>query len=335
MKIFFNLIIALLLTLCSFLLFDFIYSVCNYNNLVNRYSQEYKTPKERQFFYENHKPKFKYFSKISHFKYLLKNMNFLTYIGTKKDKSILLFGCSFAYGAFLKDNETFAYKLSEKSNRTVYNRALCAFGLGQMLYQATDENLYNSIKDKPEYAIYVYIPDHLTRSCHYKYGVSIDYGDNYYLSYVLKDGKIEEKTPIINYLNKLTIFHDISKNILCSYKNYGTNEEENFDFVKAHFIEARKNLQKTFPNLKFVIIKYPYNTDNPDFYNKESNEYANMNCFFSKRWKELEDEGFIILDVEKLTGINVNDKKYQIPDKHPNEKAWDIITPKVIEALKL
>ncbi len=335
MKILLNIVIKVLLILGSFLMLDFIYSLVSYNLLVNKYSKEYKTKEEKQFFYENIKPKYRYFRKVRHLKHFFKDYDFLDFKGNKEDKSIILFGCSFAYGAFLEDSDTFAYKLSMQTGRTVYKRALCTMGFGQMLYLSESETLYNSLNDKPEYAIYVYIPDHLFRSCHYKYGVSSDYGDNYYLSYVLKSGKLEEKTPFINYLNSMSIFHDISKNIFCSYKNYATNEKENFDFIKAHFTKAKNNLQKVYPNLKFVIIKYAFNDNNPDFYDKDSSEYANMISFNSKRWKELEDEGFIVLDVKKLTGIDVNDEKYQLPDKHPNAKAWDIITPKVIDALKL
>lgn len=335
MKTLLNIFIKVLLILGSFLILDFIYSLISYNLLVNKYSKEYKTEEEKQFFYENIKPQYRYFNRVMHFKHFFKDCDFVDFKGSKEDASIILFGCSFAYGAFLEENETFAYKLSKLTGRTVYKRAICAMGLGQMLYLTESEILYNSLNDKPEFAIYVYIPDHLFRSCYYKYGISSDYGNNYYLSYVLKDGILAEKTPAINYLNSMAIFRDISKNILCSYKNYATNDDENFDFIKAHFTKAKNNLQKVYPDLKFVIIKYAFNDNNPDFYDKDSSEYANMTSFNSKRWKELEDEGFIVLDVKKLTGIDVNDEKYQLPDKHPNAKAWNIITPKVIESLKL
>lgn len=335
MKSFLNIILKLLLVFGTFIILDFIYTICSYNFLIYTNMKEYRTQNEKEFFNKNIKPKFKYFPKVRHFKYLLKNQEFQTYENTKKDKSIILFGCSFAYGAFLDEKETFAYKLSKQTGRTVYNRALCAKGFGQMLYQTETENLYNSIKDTPEYAMYVYIPDHLFRSCFYKYGKCSEYIDEDYLSYDLHNGKLEENTPLFTYLNRLSIFRDITEKILCSPKVYATDEKKNFDFIKAHFVQAKENLQKNYPNLKFVIIKYPFNTDNPNNYNKDSNEYANMTSYYSKRWKELEDKGFIILDLEKLTNINVNDKKYQLPDRHPNGKAWDIITPEIVETLKL
>lgn len=332
--------IGIIIFVLTFVLLDFLYSLYCYERLNNECKKKYQNNNEKIEFYNTYiKPKYRYFKGVYHFKKLLAD-NYKTmkdtFDGNNETKgSIVVFGGSFAYGAFLKPRDTFSYKLSEQTGRTVYNRAIQAMGFGQMLYQTETQDFYNGIKKAPDYAMYVYIPDHLFRSCYYKYGIEHEYSDCYYLSYVLKNGKLKEQTPLINYLNRFQIFYDISKNILCSPKVFGTNEEENFDFIKAHFVQARENMQKVYPNLKFVIIKYPFNTNNSAFYVENSSEYANMTTFHSNRWKELEDMGFIILDVKKLTGIDVNDSQYQLPDEHPNGKAWEVITPKIVKALKL
>ena len=46
-----------------------------------------------------------------------------------KNPPILLFGCSFAYGEYLAQNQTFSYKLSKLLNSPVYNRAIPGFGV--------------------------------------------------------------------------------------------------------------------------------------------------------------------------------------------------------------
>ena len=333
--------INIIIFICIFVFLDFLYSLYCYERLNNNSKKEYQNAnKEKIEFYNSYiKPKYRYFKGVYNFKKLLKyNYETMkdTVEGNDKTKgSIIVFGGSFAYGAFLNQKDTLSYKLSKKTGRTVYNQAIPAMGFGQMLYQTETQDFYNIIKETPDYAMYVYIPDHLFRSCYYKYGIEHEYSDCYYLSYVLKNGRLEEKTPFINYLNRFKIFYDISKNILCSPKHFGTNDDENFDFVKAHFVQARENLQKVYPNIKFVIIKYPFNDNNPAYYDKHSSEYANMTTFYSNRWKELEDMGFIIFDVKKYTGIDVNDSQYQLPDKHPNGNAWEAITPKIIQTLKL
>lgn len=44
---------------------------------------------------------------------------------------ILIYGCSYGYGAGLKDNEHFGYILSEQAKRPVYNFSLEAQGIQQ------------------------------------------------------------------------------------------------------------------------------------------------------------------------------------------------------------
>ena len=64
-------------------------------------------------------------------------------IGKYKDKpSIVLFGCSFTWGSYLKENETFASVLSQYTGRTVYNRGLYGTGIPFMYFQLNDNNIF-------------------------------------------------------------------------------------------------------------------------------------------------------------------------------------------------
>ena len=108
------------------------------------------------------------------------------------------------------------------------------------------------------------------------------------------------------------------------------NADKNFDLVKAYFEDARRELQKRYPGIKFIIMKYPGKIDYDENHQMLKNDYYLHYIFRTPRWKELEDEGFIILDLTKYIDVNLSDEKYTFPDGHPNAKAWDIITERLV-----
>ena len=80
-----------------------------------------------------------------------------------------------------------------------------------------------------------------------------------------------------------------------------------------------------YPDVKFIIIKHPVSKkmiENDYFYNTE-------------RWKELEKEGFIVVDLAKDLDFDITSKEYILPDMHPNKKAWQIVIPKLVKDLKM
>ena len=125
-------------------------------------------------------------------------------------KSIFIFGCSYAYGWYLSEHETFAYKLQELTKRKVYNFALPAAGIQHMLYQLQYSDLFkennNLLLPPPEYYIYFFIPDHLRR-------MNVNFFDDYeyekYTHYKVKNGKLElcdEHVHWIDYI-KVTLLY--------------------------------------------------------------------------------------------------------------------------------
>ena len=57
--------------------------------------------------------------------------------------------------------------------------------------------------------------------------------------------------------------------------------------------------------------------------------------YVTERWKELEDEGFIIYDLSKKLDTDITTNDYTFPDGHPNTKAWDIVSEKLVKDLNL
>ena len=104
------------------------------------------------------------------------------------------------------------------------------------------------------------------------------------------------------------------------------NYKEDLKLIQKIFSETNKLIKKKFPDCKLVVLLYQDYFEDKIFYNKDN-------------WKELEDEGIIIIDSIELTKSDVpfNDKKYVLPHDphHPNEAAWDLIAPKLVEQLNL
>ena len=83
--------------------------------------------------------------------------------------SILVFGCSYAYGTNLKDNETISAKLSEATGLPVYNLGIQGGGIREILHMLQNDKLYKYLgenhfnKNKVKYVIYLYQGDHQKR----------------------------------------------------------------------------------------------------------------------------------------------------------------------------
>lgn len=236
---------------------------------------------------------------------------------SSKNKPIIVFGCSFAFGDGLTNSQTFSHKLSLQTKRPIYNRAFSAWGIQHMLYQLKREDFYKQVK-APEYIVYVFISDHVPR-LYFQFFRAID--SQNYLRYKNHKGLLEEDS---NKKNPLGGFF-ISKSIHKYYENKfilnSKNNEENFDFMKMHFLEAKNIADQRFPGVKFVILKY---------YEEPDSWFLN-----TQRWKELEKEGFIVLGTTTLTSEHFTSLEYKLSDGHPNEKAWDVITPAFIKKLNL
>lgn len=77
---------------------------------------------------------------------------------------LILFGGSYTLGAGLKDDETLAYFLSNRSNFRVYNYGNDTFGTSNMLYILESRNLSKEIENKTGIALYIFIPHHIRRN---------------------------------------------------------------------------------------------------------------------------------------------------------------------------
>lgn len=235
---------------------------------------------------------------------------------------ILVFGCSFAFGGELEDNQTFSYKLQKLTNRITYNYAICACGIQHMLYILKNPKLFKRVKEKPEYAIYIYINDHQRRLHGDPWIIE---NNGIYVQYRLKGEKLQLQNEILpSFFYRTFIVRKILQ--IQNEKYYGKFseiEQLNNDYLLALklFSESKNILSERYPGIKFVILKY----SNQQYF---SPEHPNL-------WNALEKEGFIIIETKDLIGREFTQEDTVADKFHPNEHAWDLVVPKLVEQLGL
>ncbi len=263
---------------------------------------------------------------ISYFKHITrdlseKNVNKIIYENINYPKAenttselnpIVIFGCSFAQGAGLSENQTFSHKLALISKAPVYNRASGGWGTQHMLFQLKSDDLYkNVLKDnRTPLFIYIYIPDHINRI--HRAMEPVLYGGYPTFVYKFKQNQlIFDKTsqflfrfPLLSYI----------KEYLYTFKTV----EEKADFLFLHLLEAKKEINKHYKNADFIVLVY-----------SDNDEILSVS-------RKLTKNGIKVVFFEGLTNINPENEDYYISkyDNHPNERAWDLLTPKFYNYIK-
>ena len=230
-----------------------------------------------------------------------------------KNKPILVFGGSFAWGFGLKENENFAAHLSSLTQRPVYNRSYeMWWGPQNMLYQAQREDFYKEVPE-PQYVIYIFIEEHYLRAATKSYGLFSSYP---YLHYNLDEKNNIKREKNLFWQNFIT------------YRQFSFDKAIRMDWLEKEklfnqiFIETKKEFDKHWNNYKFIILIYEEN--------ELSKEKLN-----DRHFDTLIDNGFIIISVYDLVGRFMNEKDDLIYDKcHPSSKAWNTITTALVKDLE-
>lgn len=240
--------------------------------------------------------------------------------GTEYNKKpIVVFGCSFAYGFSLNNEQTFSYKLSKLAKVPVYNRAENGWGIQHMLYQSKLDELYKQIPE-PEYVIYIYINDHIRRLYLLTFSSWNILEEEQNLRYKEKNGQlieIQNRNPILRQIKRLYFVNKIHHSYVKKFILRKGNEKNFYDFAFKHFAEAKTEMEKHWKNTKYVIFFYDSNKE--DTYLKD----------------KLKDIGYIIINKSDLTNEDLTSPQYFLTNYHPNENAWDLLTPLIIKKLNI
>lgn len=258
-----------------------------------------------------------YSRKYVSFDELYKNLDFRNVVGSEynKKKPIVIFGCSFAYGASLQEKQTFSYKLSQCLKRKVYNRAYPGWGPQDMLYQLRRADFYNeTVTEEPEAVIYLFFNGH---SCRLYREVWFFESQIFYRNSKNKLvlSPYSAGSPLYGYLAK-SFRRSIVDDFVFQQKNFENIRE----FLAEHFISAKEEMQKHWKNTKFYILVYSCEQD-----------------IEKPVLDNLKNQGFKVIFIEDLTPINYDTSNYHISefDSHPNEKAWDLLTPLIAKKLEM
>ncbi len=249
------------------------------------------------------------------------------YMGRKPDGleyknsiPIVIFGCSYAYGFYLNYNQTISYKLAHQLKRTIYNRAISGGSFQHMYFQAVDFGSKDFFNDIPnlDTVIYIMINDHYIRMKRNYYSVILPFMIH---TYSYKNGKFKlNDNKFINFLKSSYTVKNLSNLYLKSYFNNPKNAEQITDMTVKYFEETKNALEKHYEKkIKFYIILY------------DAFEIPYKNLLT----KKLEDKGFIVISIKKLTNEDLTQPKYlKQDDGHPTEAAWNLLTPLISEKIK-
>ena len=244
-------------------------------------------------------------------------------------KPIIIFGCSFAYGHGLERYQTLSYKLAQKTNRTVVNRALQGEGASFMYKQLSQENSLNEIKDKlqkdPEYLIYVYFCGHEERN----------------FRYLGFDRHSFNETYIMDKNNKLVLYK-VPK-ILRPFHNFTTvqlvnmvldeHKMKNMPMVNEVFyrvmVGACEQTKQNFPNSKFVVLILPCAPEAP------IKDYERNIETWNKIQETVGKDYITFIDIEEIEPKIHNKEFWLVGDNHPSAKMWDLVTDILVKKLKL
>lgn len=240
----------------------------------------------------------------------------------KSKNPVIIFGCSFAFGHNLNQNETFSYKLANYTDRTVYNRAYGGQGIPFFYYQLNDEALMKTFPSNSEYIIYVFIRDHINRNLRL---FSWEMYNLKLINYKLKNNKLKlvNNNNIFSYLNYFYLVKYI-KSIIYGFeiKNRDKKEKLFFKYIE----ESDKIIKEKFPQAKFVIL-YMYDPVDTNF-----DDSFDFNYLYEVV-KNI-NPNIILLNSTKLcpslTSVN-----YWLKDGHPNAKAWDLLVPEISKKLEM
>ena len=240
----------------------------------------------------------------------------------KSKHSIVLFGCSYAYGVGLAQNQTFSYKLSQILKTPVYNRALAWGNLQEMWYQVAGEGSKDFYTQVPKSDTYIYLMmyDHYNRM----YSFFTVYTYRQYLNYIDYNGNLKTQLQSSLSDNILSIsytYRHIKNLITYKYLQNPKNKDEIINRAVKYIVNSKKELEnQNGKDIKFIVIFY----DNIDIkYEKELIEQLHKNNIHTIRTKDLTKE-------------NLKNIKYTISnkDKHPNENAWNLLTPLIAREIQ-
>lgn len=228
----------------------------------------------------------------------------------KSDKSVLLLGCSYTYGANLNPNQTFSYYLSELTGRTVYNLGVCGGSIHQSLY-LTGQDDFAKKYPNVDLVIYTFISDHLNRNNEFLKCYVFNPYCNF--RFVKKGDEFVRPSEWYAFPSKIYLFRFFLE-AFTAVKNSPIFYQKNCKNFVEMMNKTKDNIKKNYPNAKIVFFFY--------------------HCYEEPLLINNFDKDIYVLSTDDFNNLDLDNVKYRHgEDWHPSEKAWQEIVPILINKL--
>lgn len=237
---------------------------------------------------------------------------------SQTNNCILFFGGSFTFGEGVNDEQSIPYIVGTLQGIKTVNYGFHGYGPHQML--AAIENAL--VRCTPDHVIYQAIVEHVGRSAGYAHW------DMHGPKYVLRNGSlkyaghfddVDNGFVFRKFNNQLRKSHLYTKLDWMRYRDAIT--ENDIQLFLAIVNESRRKLMSMHPHLKFHVLLWDDNPDDPDLVKiKQGLEEISMNVHY-------------ISGI--LPGYRQNNKQYELNkyDSHPNARAYRIIAEYVVDKI--
>ena len=228
------------------------------------------------------------------------------------DKFITLFGCSYAYGNALNDDQTINYNIAVQNKEFYpYNYAIGATGINSTLALVQKTDFSSQIPEKIGLFVEVYIGAHVDRAAGSLPSLQWLQYTPFYA--VTADDKVERRgsfrtgRPIYNFIMQL-VARLFGSNIL-SGRIFPSLTADDYTYYCRLAEEVRDTLKNKSPKSEFVIYVHPLERLDPGL----------KSCFISRQIKFIEP-------------VPLNPNEYKIKyDGHPSAKANERIAKDLID----
>ena len=231
----------------------------------------------------------------------------------KNAKNIIVAGGSFAHGCGYDNKLTLQSKLAKHlKDYNVYNIGLDGASPKETLYilrnykKFVKDGFLPEEGDNTKYFIFIYIDDHHRRIVQEKYRRTPRF------KVVEKDGeKHLEYYKSRNILKKSFIFRHYQ------YWHQFPIDEKINELFTLYIKDINNEVKKIYPSAEVIFFAYIIDDEQIPY-----------------DFKNVEDLGLTVIKLRDFSPIRFQ-KEYTFDGIHPNEKAWNEITPKFIEIAKI
>ncbi len=238
----------------------------------------------------------------------------------KNKKSIIVFGCGFAAGVDLKDNQTFEKKLSDYLKVPVYNRGLGVGAIQHAILQVQSGKIDDIIKQSN---IAIYITPTIMDAARLKVYPGPYLQPEFLYSKEIYPVMKQQNDDLVLINPKFpTLTGNIFNRLITKFNEQQINDIKILTQNNViHFKKLNKELKAINPNIKFFVLLYWDNKEDIELFN-------NL----------MQIEGISVILVSELTKLTRKDllsSQYRTKiNQHPNEEVWNILTPAIAKKLK-